>query len=86
MRSLVRLGFDAESFHATAGQVAAPVLVVHGRDDHHVPVDFAIAAAARHPAWTLRVLDGAGHDPHVLQPDRWLTVVTPWLDEHVGQR
>jgi pimeloyl-ACP methyl ester carboxylesterase len=61
--------------------VRAPVLVVHGSDDHHVPVDFAVAAAARQPGFTLSVLAGAGHDVHVEQPERWLDVVTSWLDE-----
>lgn len=56
-----------------------PVLVVHARDDHHVPVDFAIAAAARHPGWTLALLGGGGHHAHVAQPEKWLAAVTAWL-------
>jgi pimeloyl-ACP methyl ester carboxylesterase len=79
--SLVRLGLDAPAFHAVADAVRAPVLVVHGSDDHHVPVDFAVAAAARQPGFTLSVLAGAGHDVHAEQPERWLDVVTSWLDE-----
>jgi pimeloyl-ACP methyl ester carboxylesterase len=81
LRSLVRLGLGGPAFHAVADAVSAPVLVLHGTDDHHVPIDFAVAAAARHPAWTLSVLDRAGHDVHVEQPERWLGVVTAWLDE-----
>jgi pimeloyl-ACP methyl ester carboxylesterase len=80
LRSLVRIGFGAEGFHATAAAVTAPVRVVHGRDDHHVPVDFAIAAVARHPGWTLRILEDAGHDGHVDHPGEWLSVVSAWLD------
>jgi pimeloyl-ACP methyl ester carboxylesterase len=85
-RSLVRLGLGAPAFHAVADVVRAPVLVVHGADDHHVPVDFAVAAAARQPAWTLTVLDGAGHDVYVEQPERWLQVVTAWLDDVLAAR
>jgi pimeloyl-ACP methyl ester carboxylesterase len=85
-RSLVRLGLGAPAFHAVADVVRAPVLVVHGADDHHVPVDFAVAAAARQPAWTLTVLDGGGHDVHVEQPERWLQVVTAWLDDVLAAR
>jgi pimeloyl-ACP methyl ester carboxylesterase len=80
LHSLLRVGFGAEAFHATARAVACPVLILHGRDDHHVPVDFAIAAAARHPQWTLRILAGAGHDAHLAAPDRWLGIVLPWLE------
>ncbi len=66
-------------FHALAAAVAAPVLVVHARDDHHVPVDFALAAAGRHPGWEIRLLDGGGHHAHLRSPERWLAAVEPWL-------
>ncbi len=59
--------------------VLSPVLVVHARDDHHVPLDFALAAAARHPAWGVRVLDEGGHHAHVARPKEWLDAVSPWL-------
>ncbi len=42
--------FAAPTSTRDADAVAAPVLVVHARDDHHVPIDFALAAVARHPA------------------------------------
>jgi pimeloyl-ACP methyl ester carboxylesterase len=77
--SLVRLALRPAGFDALAGAVRAPVLVVHARDDHHVPVDFARAAAARRPAWTLRVLDRGGHHAHVDDPAAWLSAVVPWL-------
>src|SRR6478752_6124221 len=51
--SLARMGLRPASFHALAASVGAPVLVVHARDDHYVPLDFALAAAARHPAWSV---------------------------------
>jgi pimeloyl-ACP methyl ester carboxylesterase len=74
-------------FDALASAVAAPVLVVHARDDHHVPVDFALAAVARHPAWQARLLGAGGHHAHVRAPGRWLSAVEPWLrglEEPVG--
>ena len=55
------------------------VLIVHARDDHHVPVDFAIAAARRHPGWALRLLDGGGHHAHVRVPTQWSDTVVSWL-------
>jgi pimeloyl-ACP methyl ester carboxylesterase len=57
-----------------------PTLVVHARDDHHVPVDFALAAAAAHPAWQCAILPSGGHHAHVEHPDEWLAAVSPWLD------
>ena len=55
------------------------VLVVHARDDHHVPVDFAIAAARRRPEWALRVLPDGGHHAHVTRPEEWAETVSAWL-------
>ena len=73
--SLVRLAARPGGFGAG---VTAPVLVVHAVDDHHVPVDFAVAAA-RSRGWDLRVLPAGGHHAHVVAPEAWLGVVVPWL-------
>jgi pimeloyl-ACP methyl ester carboxylesterase len=58
------------------------VLVLHAADDHYVPLDFALAAVARHPAWEIAVLDHGGHYPQVSYPTDWLAVVVPWLERH----
>ena len=44
LRSLVGFALRPARFDALARAVRAPVLVVHAADDHHVPVDFALAA------------------------------------------
>ena len=80
LRSLARLGVRPAGFDALADAVRAPVLVVHARDDHHVPLDFALAAAGRRPGWSVRVLARGGHHPHVADPEGWLRAVAPWLD------
>ena len=77
--SLARMGLRPASFHALAARVSTPVLVVHARDDHYVPLDFALAAAARHPAWSVATLRAGGHNAHVERPAEWLDVVAPWL-------
>lgn len=77
--SLARLGLQPGVFHQAAARVEAPVLVIHGQQDHYVPIDFALAATTRHPAWTLRVIAGAGHNLHVDQPDEWVEVASAWL-------
>jgi len=79
--SLARLGLRPEAFHKAAAGVRAPVLVVHARDDHYVPVDFALSAARRHPAWTVKVIDAGGHNAHVDRPDAWLAATETWLSE-----
>jgi pimeloyl-ACP methyl ester carboxylesterase len=57
-----------------------PTLIMHARDDHHVPVDFAQAALAAHPSWSRAILDHGGHHVHVDFPENWLAAVSPWLD------
>jgi len=79
LAGLARLGLNRAEFDADGDAVAAPVLVVHARDDHHVPLDFALAAVARHPGWEIRVLDRGGHHAHVTRPADWLEAVSPWL-------
>jgi pimeloyl-ACP methyl ester carboxylesterase len=77
--SLARLGLWPSAFHAVAGAVQAPVLVIHASDDHYVPIDFALAAAARHPAWEVSVLAAGGHNAHVDRPADWMAAAEPWL-------
>jgi 3-oxoadipate enol-lactonase len=79
--SLALLGVRPRAFHETAAAVQAPVLVVHARNDHHVPVDFALSAAKRHPAWTVSLIDSGGHNAHVERPNDWLAATQAWLDE-----
>lgn len=86
LTGLIRLGANRSEFDAAADSVAAPVLVVHARDDHHVPLDFALAAVGRHPTWDIEVLDRGGHHAHVTQPELWLDAVTPWLDRGPRRR
>ena len=78
-RALASLVRDAARPGGFGRGVAAPVLVVHARDDHHVPVDFA-EAAARSRRWDLRVLPRGGHHAHVDAPDAWVAAVVPWLE------
>lgn len=42
-------------------QVAAPVLLVHSRDDDHVPVRHAEEIKSAHPSVRLHLFDGLGH-------------------------
>jgi pimeloyl-ACP methyl ester carboxylesterase len=79
LASLAGLALRPGGFDALLERVTVPVLIVHARDDHHVPVDFALAVAARRPDWGLRVLPDGGHNAHAEHPERWLAAVDPWL-------
>jgi pimeloyl-ACP methyl ester carboxylesterase len=86
LAGLGRLGLHRAAFDADAAAVRAPVLVVHARDDHHVPIDFALAAVARHPGWEIDTLRRGGHHAQVTQPVHWLAAVTPWLESRCAGR
>jgi pimeloyl-ACP methyl ester carboxylesterase len=77
--SLIRQVATPRGSEATLSSVTAPVLVVHARDDHHVPFDYALAAARGRAGWAVRLLDHGGHHAHLRCPDPWLEAVTPWL-------
>jgi pimeloyl-ACP methyl ester carboxylesterase len=79
--SLIGLALRRGRFYAELIAVRPPVLVVHARDDHHVPLDFALAAVAQRPATGLRVLGEGGHHAHVERPRQWLDAVVPWLGQ-----
>jgi pimeloyl-ACP methyl ester carboxylesterase len=81
LAALADYGLRPATFHAAADRVRCPVLLVHGGEDHYVPPAFVFAAAARHPAWDVRVISGAGHFPHRDDPAAWLSVVEPWMDQ-----
>ena len=76
VRQAVRAGNPDESGLARA---AGSVLVLHACDDHHVPVDFAVAAARRHANWEIRLLAAGGHHAHVSRPTDWADAVCAWL-------
>jgi pimeloyl-ACP methyl ester carboxylesterase len=80
LRSMLPLALRPDRYHALAGAVRCPVLAVHGDVDHLVPVAFARAACARHPAWTYCELAGAGHHPHRDRALEWAALVHEWLD------
>lgn len=79
LASLLGLAARRAAFYRSLARVSAPVLVVHARDDHHVPLDFAAAAVAREPGWELRVLQRGGHHAHLTCPALWVEAVVPWL-------
>jgi pimeloyl-ACP methyl ester carboxylesterase len=68
MRRLIALGTkpvpDLE-------RISVPTTLLWGRHDRFVPLGLAERASAR-MAWPLRVVDAAGHAPHVEQPDAFV--------------
>jgi 2-hydroxymuconate-semialdehyde hydrolase len=53
-------------------RIAVPTALIWGRADRFVPLTLAQGASER-LGWPLRVIDGAGHVPHVERPEAFLT-------------
>jgi len=64
---------------AREAPLAMPVLVVWGRDDRVVPLHDALALLERIQAAELRIIEGAGHLPHLERPQEFLSAVSGFL-------
>ena len=78
-RSMLRLGKRPAVARRALDNVVCPVLLLHGRRDRLVPVAFAEAELAVHPAWRGRFFPDLGHIPQMEAPGRWLTEVADWF-------
>lgn len=78
-RSMMRLGRRPSVSRRALEHVVCPVLLLHGRRDRLVPVAFAEAELARHPAWRGRFFADLGHIPQMEAPGRWLAEVADWF-------
>jgi pimeloyl-ACP methyl ester carboxylesterase len=79
-RSLIALGRRPKAARWVLDAIEGPVLVIHGREDRLVPLRYAEAALAGHPAWEMQLLPKVGHVPPMESPERWLRAVEEWLD------
>jgi 2-succinyl-6-hydroxy-2,4-cyclohexadiene-1-carboxylate synthase len=65
------------------GEIGCPTLVVAGEaDDAYVQAAYRMAGAL--PAGVARLIPGAGHAPHLEQPDAFAATLLEFLDEHAG--
>lgn len=80
-RSMMRLGRRPEVSRRALENVTCPVLLLHGRRDRLVPVAFAQAELARHPAWRGRFFHDLGHIPQMEAPGTWLAEVADWFTD-----
>lgn len=82
-RSLMDLGRRPKIAREVLDRAPDPILLLHGRHDHLVPLAWAQAAAAAHPSWRFRVFEDLGHVPMLEDPGRWLGAVRSWLEQDV---
>ncbi len=74
MRQIVRAG-TAQLADAQIQRIAVPTALIWGRRDPLIALRAAEAASATY-GWPLRVIDAAGHLPHVECPDAFVEALT----------
>jgi 2-hydroxymuconate-semialdehyde hydrolase len=77
MRQLIRAG-TARVPDGALARIESPTALLWGRHDRMVPLALAEDASAR-LGWPLHVVDGAGHVPHLEQPDAFLHALSRTL-------
>jgi glycerol-3-phosphate dehydrogenase len=78
-RSLLAHILRPGRYHRLVEAVAAPALLIQGRDDRLVPLASSEAMVRRKPGWTLETFDHIGHVPQLESPARFVDVVVRWL-------
>ncbi len=84
MRGLIGSG-TKQVPDAELRRIAVPTELVWGRHDRFVPLELAEGASTRR-GWPLRVIDDAGHVPHVERPDAFLGAIRAAVDATAGSR
>ena len=67
------------------GDIAVPVLILHGADDQLIPVAEAEAMFKAIPNAELVIVPDAGHLPNLEQPDIFNDAVIDFLEEIFGE-
>src|SRR6266511_795788 len=70
---------DAAFLQAARSLIAC--LLIQGAADRLVPLASIEALVRNRPDWTVHVLDGIGHVPHLEAPRRFVELVNAWLGE-----
>ena len=62
--------------------IRCPTLIVRGAESPLLSAEGAAAFAAEIPGARIAVIEAAGHNPHLEQPEAFLAAVQPFLREH----
>jgi pimeloyl-ACP methyl ester carboxylesterase len=78
-RSMNDVVGDVDDFLATVvARITAPALLLHGATDPIVGREFAARMTGR-PGWTVEIIDGIAHAPHMQQPAETALRVLSWV-------
>jgi len=83
MKSTVERLTSRTRFRTLVDAIAAPVLLIHGKQDRLVPVSAARWLARHRKGWRYEFLDGVGHIPHLEVPDTVTELISSFVHEKV---
>ncbi|GAA1936547.1 alpha/beta fold hydrolase [Nocardioides hwasunensis] len=79
-RAVIDFGGQSISAHDhLAGATAPPTLIVWGSKDRVIPAWHALSAQQALPDCTVELFEGAGHFPHLDDPDRFARVLRDFM-------
>ena len=81
--SIARHFLRRSEYVAMTRKVTAPTLVVHGTEDLHVSPASVEWLCGLRPDWELVQMENTGHTPQMDAPVRLLSIVVPWLTDHL---
>lgn len=83
LRAVIDLGGQSVSAHDRLYLAELlPTLIVWGEKDHIIPVEHAHTAHEAMPGSELVVFEHSGHFPHVEEPQRFVDVLTSFLERN----
>lgn len=81
--SIARHFIRKSDFVSMIREIKTPTLVVHGLEDHIVSPTSVEWLCGLRLDWTLIQMEDTGHTPQIDAPVRLLSIVLPWITEHL---
>lgn len=79
-RAVIDVGGQTISAHGhIEGELPVPALIVWGSKDHMIPASHATDALEVAPEVRVEIFEGAGHFPHLEEPDRFATLLREFV-------
>jgi pimeloyl-ACP methyl ester carboxylesterase len=83
-RSALPYLLSGSRFDRLVRRISTPTLIIHGADDRLVPATAVRRCCRLRPDWTLAMLDGIGHMPHVEDASAFVRLVNAWHHDEPG--
>lgn len=82
-RAVIDIGGQSISAHDHLdGALPIPSMIVWGSNDRMIPVAHALSVEKQLPDCRLEIFEGAGHFPHLDDPDRFARVLREFIADH----